>query len=181
MNPGDDGGSLPSIDLFLFLRRIRQHTSNNAAIASTASGIPTPIPIFSRLVRPDSLDAGATGSVVELGVAEALEGEDADANRVVADEEEVASVVDDAEADPEEDAKLDVSLEAILEETVGVGIVLKLSDPDIAEDSVADSNTEEPVFEAVSVGRPVTDAVTSVGNASLAGGAAVAGPNSCMK
>jgi hypothetical protein len=159
---------------------MRQHTSNNAAIASTASGTPTPIPIFSRLVRPDSLDAGATGSVVELGVAEALEGEDADVDKVVSDEE-AAGVVDDVEVDPEEDAKLDVSLETILEETVGVGIALRLSDPDIAKDSVADSNTEEPVFEAVSVGRPVSDAVTSVGNASLAGGAAVAGPNSCMK
>jgi hypothetical protein len=146
------------------------------------SGTPTPSPIFSRLVRPESLDAGAIGSAVELEVADELDGEDVDVEKVVADDD-VAGVVEDAEEDPEEDGKLDVSLEAL--DAVDVGIVLRLSDTDVIEDgdSLVDSDpsTEEAVSEAVSVGSAVTDAVTSVGNASLAGGAAVAGPNSCMK
>lgn len=162
------------MDLLLLLRMIKQHPNNIAAIASTASGTPTPSPIFSRLVRPESLDAGAIGSVVELGVAEELDGDD-----------EVEKIVEDAEEDSEDDARLDVSLERLVEDGVGVGVVLKPSDPDVVEESTAlvdsVSSTDESVFEAGPVGTSVADAVTSVGNASLAGGAAVAGPNSCMK
>ena len=62
MKPGDEGGSLPSMDL-LFLRRIkRQHASKSAAIATSANGTPIPIPSFSRLDRPESAGAGASGS-----------------------------------------------------------------------------------------------------------------------
>jgi len=189
MKPGDDGGWLPSMDLLRFRRTIKQHASSNATSASTASGTPTPSPIFSRLVRPASLEAGATGSAVGFKVADELAEEDADVETVDSeddddDDDEVASVVE-AEEDPEEDITLVVSLEALLEDAIGVEIVLKLSDPDIAEDGTAlvdnDSNIDESIFEAVPVGNAVGDAVTSVGNASLAGGAAVAGPNSCMK
>jgi len=178
------------MDRLLFRRKIKQHASSNAAIASTASGTPTPSPIFSRLVRPASLEAGATGSAVGFKVADGLAGEDADVEIVESeddddDSDEVASVVEDSEEDLVEDTTLVVSLEALLEDAVGVEIVLKLSDPDIAEDGTAlvdnDSNIDESTFEAVSEGNAVGDAVTSVGNASLAGGAAVAGPNSCMK
>jgi len=178
------------MDLLLFRRKIKQHASSNAAIASTASGTPTPSPIFSRLVRPASLEAGATGSAVGFKVADELAEEDADVDTVVSedddnDDDEVASVVESSEEVPEEDTKLEVSLEALLEDAVGVEIVLKLSDPDIAEDGTAlvdnDSKIDESTLEAVSEGNAVGDTVTSVGNASLAGGAAVAGPNSCMK
>jgi len=202
MKPGDDGGWLPSMDLLLFRRKIKQHASSNAASASTASGTPTPSPIFSRLVKPASLEAGATGSVVGFKVADELAAEDADVEMVVSedddnddddddddgdddDDDEVAGVVESSEEDPEEDTRLVASLEALPEDAVGVGVVLKPSDADIAEDCTAlvdnDSGTDESTFEVVSVGNAVGDAVTSVGNASLAGGAAVAGPNSCMK
>lgn len=175
------------MDLLLFRRKTKQHASSNAARASTASGTPTPSPIFSRLVRPASLEAGATGSAVGFRVADELAGEDADVETVVSEDDdgEVAGVVESSEEDPEEDTRLVVSLEALPEDAVGVGVVLKLSDPDIAEDCTAlvdnDSSTDESTFEVVSVGNAVGNAVTSVGNASLAGGAAVAGPNSCMK
>ncbi|KAI4957061.1 hypothetical protein J4E86_005533 [Alternaria arbusti] len=178
------------MDLLRFRRKIKQHASSNAANVSTANGTPTPSPIFSRLVRPASLEAGATGSAVGFKVADELAEEDADVDTVVSedndnDDEEVASVVESSEEVPEEDTKLEVSLKALLEDAVGVEIVLKLSDPDIAEDGTAlvdnDLDIDESTFEAVSEGNAVGDAVTSVGNASLAGGAAVAGPNSCMK
>jgi len=190
MKPGDDGGWLPSMDLLRFRRKIKQHASSNAASVSTANGTPTPSPIFSRLVRPASLEAGATGSAVGFKVADELAEENADVETVDSEDDdddgdEVATVVEDSEEDPEEDLTLVVSLEALLEYAVGVEIVLKLSDPDIAEDGTAlvdnDSNLDESTFEAVSEGNAVGDAVTSVGSASLAGGAAVAGPNSCMK
>lgn len=172
------------MDRLLFLRRMKQHPSKIAATASTASGTPTPSPIFSRLVRPESLDAGAIGSAVELGVADELDHED-EVENVVAEDVKVAGVVEDAGEDSEEDAKLDVWLKRLLEDAVDVGIMIKLSDCDIVEDSAAlvdsDSSADEYGFEAVSVGRAVTDAVTSVGIASLAGGAAVAGPNSWIK
>jgi hypothetical protein len=168
------------MDLLLFLRRTKQHTSSNAAIAITASGTPTPMPIFSRLVRPASVDAGATGSAVELEVADELAGEDTGVEEAVSDcNDELAGTVEDSEEDPEEDGRLDVEV------AVDVGVILRLEDSDIAEDTAAlvdnDSSTDESIDEAVSDGKPVGDAVTSVGNASLAGGAAVAGPNSCIK
>ncbi|KAG9185878.1 hypothetical protein G6011_07209 [Alternaria panax] len=167
------------MDLLLFLRKIKQHPSKSAANTSTASGTPTPSPIFSLLVSPESLDAGAIGSAVELGVADELDGEYFDVEKVVADDE-AASVAKDTE----EEAELDVSLEMVLGDAVGVGVALTLSEPDIVEESAAvvdsDSSADESVFKAP-VGSVVTDAVTSVGNASLAGGAAVVGPNSCMK
>jgi hypothetical protein len=173
------------MDLLLFLRRTKQHTSSNAAMTITASGTPTPMPIFSRLVRPASVDAGATGSAVELEVADELAAEDTGVERVVSDcDDELAGAVEDSGEGPEEDARLDVSL-TLLEDAVNVGVVLKLCDSDITEDAAAlvdnDSSIDESIDEAVSDGNPVGDTVTSVGNASLAGGAAVAGPNSCIK
>jgi hypothetical protein len=172
------------MDLLLFLRRTKQHPNKSAAIATAPSGTPTPSPIFARLDRPESLDAGAIGSMVELGVAEELDGDD-ELEKLVTEDEEVAGVVEDTEEDSVEGAKLDISLERLLEDAVSVGVVLKLSDPDVVEESAApvdsDSSADESVFEAVPVGSVVTDAVTSVGNASLAGGAAVAGPNSSIK
>jgi hypothetical protein len=184
MKPGDEGGSLPLMDL-LFLRRMRQHASKSAAIATSANGTPIPIPSFSRLDRPESARAGASGSAdaVEYG------------DRVLVDaleaEELVARVVEDVtdDADGELDPKLEVSLERLLDDTVPEENVLKLSDPDSVEDSAAlvdtDSEADESVLEAcdalVSDGCCVADAVTSLGRASVTGGAAVAGPNSEIK
>jgi hypothetical protein len=168
------------IDL-LFLRRMsRQHASKSAAIATSAIGTPIPIPSFWRVDKPGSAGAGASGS------ADALEYGD----RVLVDglevDELVARVVDDADDEVEEDAE--VSLEKLLDEAVGVGNVLKLSDPGNVEDSAIlvgnDSEAEDAASEAcdalVSVGCSVADAVTSLGRA-VTGGAAVAGPNSEMK
>jgi len=170
MNPGDEGGWLPSIALLLFRRSKKQQPNKSAAIASNASGTPTPIPIFSRLVRPESVDSGATGSAVAVEVEVAdelseLEAEDIDVERLLADE----GTVDIKVEEPEEDAELNVSVDELLD-AVGVDVEI-VSDPD----DIDDCNT------LVSVGNPVTDAVTPVGNVPLAGGAAVAGPNSCMK
>jgi len=100
-----------------------------------------------------------------VGVTDELEVGDFDAEGLVAD----GVLVDIKVEEPEEDAKLDVSIDELLDD-VGVDFVT-CSDPD----DLDDCNT------LVSVGSPVTDAVTPVGNVSLAGGAAVAGPNSCMK
>lgn len=168
MNPGDEGGWLPSIALFLFRRSRKQQPNKSAAMASNASGTPTPIPIFLRLVRPESLDSGAMGSAVAVEVADELEEpgvEDIDVERLLAD----GTTVDTKVEESEEDTKLDVSVDELLD-AVGVDaeIVSDLDDID-------DCNT------LVSVGNPVTDGVTPVGNVPLAGGAAVAGPNSCMK
>lgn len=168
MNPGDEGGWLPSIALLLFRRSRKQQPNKSAAIASNASGTPTPIPIFSRLVNPESLDSGATGSAVAVEVADELselEADDIDVERLLADETAVNIKVEE----PEKDAKLDVSVDELLD-AVGVDAET-CSDPD----DIEDCNT------LVSVDDPVTDAVTPVGNVPLAGGAAVAGPNSCMK
>ena len=103
-------------------------------------------------------------------------------------EERVARVVEDADEEVEEDAELVLSLETLLDDAVGVGNVLKLSDPESVEDSttLVDSDSEaeddvsEPCDTLVSVCCSVADAVTSLGRA-VTGGAAVAGPNSEMK
>ena len=106
-------------------------------------------------------------------------------------EELVARVVEDMsdDADDELDAELEVSLERLLNDAADEDIVLKLSDAVIVEDSAAlvdtESEADESVFEAcdtlVTDGCGVADAVTSVGRASVTGGAAVAGPNSEIK
>jgi hypothetical protein len=174
MKPGDEGGSLPSTCLLRRRRRKKQHANKSAAIASTASGTPIPIPSFSRLDRPESLESGATGSAVALELSDAFELEE--------------DIDEDVEEDAD-DAELEISPDKLLEDAVGVETRLELSDPDSVDDSEAlvdnESKTEESVFEAwdklVSVGCSVTDAVTSVGSAPLAGGAAVAGPNSAIK
>lgn len=165
---------MPSTLLLRRRRMKKQHPSKSAAIASSASGTPIPIPSFSRRVRPESLESGATGSPVAL---ELSNGAEAEAR---------ASEVED---DADEDAELETSLVKLLEDAVDVGLALKLSDPDSVEDSDAlvesEFKADKSVFDVcdklVSVGCSVTDAVTSVGSAPLAGGAAVAGPNSSIK
>jgi hypothetical protein len=176
MKPGDEGGSLPSIDLFFLRRMKRQHANSIAAIAISASGTPIPIPSFSRLDKPESAGTGASGSAdaVEYG------------DRVLVDcpeaEESVANVVEDAAEDADdkvkEDAELEVSLKRLLDDAVGAEIA---SDSGCVDDSEADVSVFEACDTLVSEGRCVADAVTSVGMASLTGGAAVAGPNSCIK
>lgn len=176
MKPGDEGGWLPSMCFLRFRRRRKQHPNKSAAMARTANGTPTPIPIFSPLVRPDSLDAGATGSAEALGVADGVEigdefgAEERNVESVLAVEE-----IDDAGDDSDEDVELNVSLDTLLDDAVGVDVIPELSDP----------SNDDPVFEAcdrlVTDGSPVTDAVISVCTASVSGGAAVAGPNSSIK
>jgi hypothetical protein len=183
MKPGDEGGSLPSTCLLRRRRRKKQHANKIAAIASTASGTPIPIPSFSRLVRPESLEAGASGSAVALELSGALELEED------IDSEEVDEDADEDGDEDADDAELEISLDKLLEDAVGVETGLELSDSDSVDDSEAlvdnEFKIEESVFEAwdklVSLGCSVTDAVTSVGSAPLAGGAAVAGPNSAIK
>lgn len=161
-----------------------QHPNMQAARARAASGTPMPMPIFALRVRPEELDAGATGSddalgvvlEVVLGVALevglGVEEANVDVEKVVADE--VVSSDDDSR---------NVDLKVWLDDAVGV-ILLELSDTDTDD---CDSRTEDAVLDAcemlvgVVVGLPVTDAVTSVGNGPVAGGAAVAGPNSLIK
>ena len=100
------------------------------------------------------------GSEVVVGIADELKVEGIDAERLMAEEALVDSKA--------EEIKLDVSVDELLD-AVGVDVVT-CSDPD-----------NDDCKALVSVGNPVTDAVTPVGNVPLAGGAAVAGPNSCMK
>jgi len=95
-----------------------------------------------------------------VGVTDELEVGDFDAEGLVAD----GVLVDINVEDPEEDAKLDVSIYELLDD-VRIDFVA-CTDPDDSDDCST----------LVSLGSPVTDAVTPVGNVALAGGAAVAGP-----
>ena len=99
------------------------------------------------------------GSAVVVGIANGLKVEDIDAE----------GLVDSKVEESKREAKLDVSVDELLE-ALGVDVVT-CSEPDDKDDCNA----------LVSVGSPVTDAVTPVGNVRLAGGAAVAGPNFCIK
>lgn len=135
------------------------------------------MPIFWSRVRPDWLDAGATGSVeVLLGVDE----DGAEVEVGIVGEEDLG--VCEAEGDKDE-AERDDLLRVWLGDAVGVAPTL------VDESSVAletrDSNVDVAVLETcaglVSVVWLVTDAGTSVGAAELSGGAAVAGPNASMR
>lgn len=68
MNPGDEGGWLPSMCLLRRQRKKKQQPNRAAPTPSRAKGTPMPMPIFWRLVSPVVLNAGAAVSGARVNV-----------------------------------------------------------------------------------------------------------------
>lgn len=175
MNPGDDGGWLPSRCLLLLRRKKKQHPNRIAAIPSRAKGTPTPIPIFWRLVSPVVLKAGAAvpGVLLEVGAELAVEDLDSIGVRDLLEDLVAETPFDD-----------DTELKVVVIESV--------TDPDSDDEYAAlldiepeaDSSVCDGCHQSVSVGCSVAVTDTSLFQSLVEGvavGHAVSGPNSLMR